>query len=273
MNGPSPAGFAAAVAFLALWALTDSAVAKPRIPRPPSLPFTLHLHHRPLPIPIREQDGRFWVPLPDLLPHLSVEWTRTDGRYEIFAPGVLQPHDEPTPSPLMVNGRSVTKGVRVEGKTILVSLGDLAPLLGYVFTANRQTGIADLFRPRAPSAQAPTASPLTAAPPPSTETAPPPAEEEEPLSLEGFHYREEINTREVRAFVTVRNVSRRPVSGIVVTAQYLDGNRVPIVTQRRVVGELAPGQTRDLDFFWINTTNIWVKVDLAVDWEGKKAPR
>lgn len=235
--------------------------------------ITLYLHHKLLDIKILEKDKDFLVSLSDILNYLDLKWEEENGNYHIFVPGMLWIGKETAKgaSEVMINGQAVTNGVFKSKGIVFVALNKFASFLGLAFIISKETGIADLFKPVSSKLEGPKEKPVNEGDAPSKK------EEilngDDPYRLEGFNYHEELNTREVRAFATLRNISSKPLTGVVATAKYLDGNRVPIITHTTKVGELQPGASKELEFFWINTTNVWVKVEIDVEWNGKPKQR
>ncbi len=159
---------------------------------------------------------------------------------------------------------------------LYVSVPDIAKGFQLKYEFNPDTGIADLVRPRIPTAaeiQEAAASPAPSATP-GAGSAGEEEEKESPLELkvEAMAERDMSGNwaQYFRPHATVKNISQDVVKNIVATLHYKDGAGNDLFKEEWTIGDLDPGKMVAKDFVWSNYSGVEVRVMLTEKHEKKK---
>lgn len=174
---------------------------------------------------------------------------------------------------LFINGRPIIHGLLLSGNQYYISLPILASATGLIYRYNKQTRIADLS-----GAPSPALLQASSPPPPSSgssgssggqsqATSSGDSSDSRPLQAAVTSTYVDSSTYETRVAFTVTNTSKKPVSGITATLQYMDGYGKILTEKPFSIGTLGPGETATENDYWLNPMKIYaVKTNVKLDW-------
>lgn len=94
----------------------------------------------------------------------------------------------------------------------------------------------------------------------------------DPIVLENVDFRQEpfSTTGETRYSGIVRNKSNKAVEGVTATCQFLDQDGKVIHSETQELGIISAGSSKDVLFYWVNTSRLNVIAQIRLNWEGKE---
>lgn len=247
--------------------------------------ITLFVHNREFTDQTCFVKDVLYAPLESLLKAMKYGWTQTGNTVE------LKPADSSSPSALTgekltfsFKGKIFSPAVISKGGILFVSVPEMAQGLEAQFELNRDTGIADVIRPRVMTPeeirqeQKAVETAKSEAAQKSQETGKTgesgEGEEKSPIEMSVDAYPErDMSGSWVTYFrprATIKNTSQETVKKVVVTLHYQDLAGKDLNSETKAVGDMAPGQVVTYDYYWVNSSGIEVKVLMSEEHEKPK---
>jgi|GEM_PF-5539021 len=240
---------------------------------------TLFVHNREFTDPTLFVKDVLYAPLESLLKAMRCGWTQTGDKVEI-TPVAASPLPPLTGEKLTFSshGKTFTPTLINKGGVLYVSVPEMAEGLQARFDLNKETGIADVIRPRILTAeeirqeQKPAVPAKSDAGPPGPQS--PGQEDKSPIVLKVDSYPERdmsgSSLTYFRPRATIKNTSKETVKKVSVTLHYQDLSGKDLNSETKTIGDMAAGQELTYDYYWVNSSGIEIAVFMTEEHEVPK---
>ncbi|MFH0803136.1 MAG: hypothetical protein V2A78_12240 [bacterium] len=243
---------------------------------------TLFVHNREFTDPTIFVKDVLYAPLESLLKAMRCGWTQTGTQIEITAAAA---------SPLLpitgemltfsFKGKAFAPTLLTKSGTLYVSVPEMAEGLQARFDLNKESGIADVIRPRILTAEE-IRQEMKPAGPAKGEAGPPDPqgpqgpgkEEQSPIVIKVDSYPERDTTGSsltyFRPRAIIKNISKETVKKVSVTLHYQDLSGKDLNAETKTIGDMAAGQELTYDYYWVNSSGIEIAVFMTEEHEVPK---
>lgn len=240
---------------------------------------TLFVHNREFTDPTLYVKGVLYAQIEPLLKAMKFGWSQTGEKVEIM-PAVATPLPHLTGDRLIFSFQEKTFTPTMIGKggILYVSVPEMAEGLQAKFELNKETGIADVIRPRILTAEEirqEQKSVGSAKSETATQSSQSPEQEDKsPIELKVESYAERdmsgSSLTYFRPHATIKNTSKETVKQVSVTLHYQDLSGKDLNSETKTIGNMVAGQEVTYDYYWVNSSGIEIAVFMTEEHEKPK---